>query len=288
MSDLRDPTTVDAEGAPVDQGQGSGGSVQTEAAAGLTVAAQPGAGAVPQVEPALEFENLQLLSRFLMGIAFMGSDALMRRLRFSHEEMEADPGTLGSRADLEQESELELLRYLSIGLFARGRKTVAHGLRRGVQISLGATKSVLGGANRLTDNRLMRPLRRSVAARARDLGEEASVVMTEGLREEQMARLLANNTVGEIIDEVLDFISESPEVDQLIKDIVGQQTSGLAGVVADNTRTVTVTGDYLVEAVARRLLRRKPRRELSPSPLAGELQDMYSVDTSETGGPDHG
>jgi hypothetical protein len=253
MSDLRDPTTVDAEGAPVDQGQGSGGSVQIEAAAGLTVAAQPGAGAVPQVEPALEFENLQLLSRFLMGIAFMGSDALMRRLRFSHEEMEADPGTLGSRADLEQESELELLRYLSIGLFARGRN-----------------------------------LRRSVAARARDLGEEASVIMTEGRREEQMARLLANNTIGEIIDEVLDFISESPEVDQLIKDIVGQQTSGLAGVVADNTRTVTVTGDYLVETVARRLLRRKPRRELSPSPLAGEQQDMYSVDTSETGGPDHG
>ncbi len=114
------------------------------------------------------------------------------------------------------------------------------------------------------------------------------MVISEGRREEQKARLLADNTVSEIIDEVLDFVSESPEVEQLIKDMIGQQSAGLAGVVTDNTRSVTVAGDYLLETVARRLLRRKPRQELPPSPLAGDQQEMYSADTSETGGVEHG
>jgi hypothetical protein len=224
----------------------------------------------------------------LIGTALLGSDELMERLRFIQEKLEADPDQQMRDAGPEQESELELLRYLSIGLFVRGREAVLGSLRRGVQFTLGGTKTVLGSVDRLTDNPLTRPLRRSVAARARVLGEKASVVIAEGRREEQKARLLTNNTVSEIIDEVLDFVSESPEVEQLVQDMIGQQSAGLAGVVTDNARSVTVAGDYLIEGVARRLLRRKGRRELPPSPLAGKLQDMYSADTLETGEPEHG
>ena len=288
MSDLHDPSIVDVEAVPADQAVGGGSLTPVESAADLTVAAQPGPDAVAQVEPAVESEDLQLLSRFLIGAALLGSDGLMERLRFLQGELDADPDLLKSDAGLEQESELELLRYLSIGLFVRGREAVVGGVRRGMQLTLGGTRSVLGGVDRLTDNPLTRPLRRSIAARARDLGEKASVIIGEGRREEQKARLLADNTVSEVIDEVLDFVSESPEVEQLIKDMIGQQSAGLADVVTDNTRSVTVVGDYLLEGVARRLLRRKSRQELPPSPLAGEQQEMYSVDTSETGGPDHG
>lgn len=279
MSDLHDPLILDADAVPADQ---------AGAAADLTVSAQPGPDAVAQVEPAVESEDLQLLSRFLIGVALLGSDELMERLRLLQGELDADLDPLKSDAGLEQESELELLRYLSIGLFVRGREAVVGGMRRGVQLTLGATKSALGGVDRLTDNPLTRPLRRSVAARARDLGEKASVVIAEGRREEKKARLLADNTVSEIIDEVLDFVSESPEVEQLVQDMIGQQSAGLAGVVTDNARSVTVAGDYLIEGVARRLLRRKGRQELSPSPLAGEPQDMYAADTVETGGAEHG
>jgi hypothetical protein len=285
MSDLHDPSILDVKAVPADSIEGGGSASPVESAADPMVAAQPGPDAVAQVEPAVESEDLQLLSRFLIGVALMGSDELMERLRFLQGELDADPDPLKSDAGLEQESELELLRYLSIGLFVRGREAVVGGVRRGVQLTLGGTKSVLGGVDRLTDNPLTRPLRRSVAARARDLGEKASVVIAEGRREEQKARLLADNTIGEIIDEVLDFVSESPEVEQLVQDMIGQQSAGLAGVVTDNARSVTVAGDYLIEGVARRLLRRKGRQELPPSPLAGEPQDMYAADTSETGGP---
>jgi hypothetical protein len=38
---------------------------------------------------------------------------------------------------------------------------------------------------------------------------------------------------------------------------------------------VTVAGDDALEGLVRRVLRRKPRRDLSPSPMLGKPQDMY-------------
>jgi hypothetical protein len=42
-----------------------------------------------------------------------------------------------------------------------------------------------------------------------------------------------------------------------------------------NSREVTVTADGLLERVARRLLKRPPREDLSESPIAGKPQTMY-------------
>ena len=273
MSERHDSSIVGVEAAAAGQ---------AEAVADLTVTAPPEPDIVAEVEPAVQSEDLQLLSRFLLGVALMGSEELMERLRLVQEQLNLDPDRQASDASPEQESELELVRYLSIGLLTRGREAVVGSMRRGMQLTLGATKGALGSVDRLTDNPLTRPLRRSLAARASDLGEKAMEVIDEGRREEQKARLLANGTVSEVIDEVLDFVSESPEVEQLVQDMIGQQSAGLAGVVTDNARSVTVAGDYLIEGVARRLLRRKGRLELPPSPLAGEPQDMYAAETVET------
>jgi len=140
MSDLHDPSIVDVEAVPADQVEGGGSASPMASAADLMVAAQPGPDAVAQVEPAVESEDLQLLSRFLIGVALMGSDELMERLRFLQGELDADPDPLKSDAGLGQESELELLRYLSIGLFVRGREAVVGGMRRGVPLSVAILK----------------------------------------------------------------------------------------------------------------------------------------------------
>ena len=279
MSELGEPLIIDAEPVPAGPPEPTGD---------LVVAAQAGPDAAPDVQQAVQSEDLQLLSRFLIGAALLGSDELMARLRLVQGQLDADPDGHASGTGPKQESELELLRYLSIGLLGRGREAVVGGMRRSMRLTLGATKSALSGADRLSDNPLTRPLRRSIAAHVRDLGEKAAVLIGEGRREEQKARLLANGTVSEIIDEVLDFVSESPEVEQLVQDMIGQQSAGLAGVVTDNARSVTVAGDYLIEGLARRLLRRKGRLELPPSPLAGKPQEMYSADMSDTGELDYG
>ena len=257
MSVPSDPHIIDVE--PVPAGP-EGPAVD------LVVAAQAGPDVAADAEQAVQSEDLQLLSRFLIGVALLGSDELIERLRYAQGELDTVPDQRTQDAGLEQESELELLRYLSIGLFVRGREAVVGGLRRGMQFTLDSTRSVLGGVDRVTDNSLTRPLRRSIAARARDLGEKAMEVIDEGRREEQQARLLANGTVSEIIDEVLDFVSESPEVEQLVQDMIGQQSAGLAGVVTDNARSVTVAGDYVYVADQQSGLVIFPLTEPTPTP----------------------
>jgi hypothetical protein len=130
----------------------------------------------------------------------------------------------------------------------------------------------------VTDNWLTGPLRRSVATRVRGWGKGAVQVIKEGKREEQISRQLAGQTINEIIDEVVDYVAENPDMQEAIRHLVAQQGVGFASVVADNSRSVTAAADFLAERLVRRILRRTPRAQLPPSPLAGQPQTMYSAD----------
>ncbi len=249
---------------------------------------QPGSTAEQPGQPQVEFENVQALSRFLIGALLEGSDEFFEILRTSQRGIEADPGLLGSGISRDQETTLDLLRYLAVGLYARGQKRVARGVRDGFYFSLGTAGWFFDGLNRLSDNRLTQPLRRSVAKRVRKLGEQAAVVVDEGRREEQKSRLLAGQTVGEIIDEFLEYFATNPDVAEQIRGLIGQQSMGLASVVGDNARQLTVIGDNVGEAIVRRILFRRPRRELPASPLLGKPQTMYLPDTVPQGAKEHG
>jgi hypothetical protein len=281
MSDRSDARGLRVEAASSEPAQQE--AVPTQVVPGTEVSvmdpSQTGDGRGEEAE--LSFENLELLARFLMGSVILGGDELMERLRYYQQEIERDPRLTGRIVGSDQEATATLLRYLAIGLLARGQKRVSKGVRRGFKFTLGATGWALGGMNRLTDNRLFRPVRQSLRDRLKELGDQAAVVIDEGRREEQSARLLAGRTASEIIDEVLDYMSENPELAELVREQIGQQSVGLAGVVADNARSMTVLGDYVLEGALRRLLRRRSRRELPQSPLAGKAQTMYSFGEPE-------
>lgn len=279
MSDARVPSDLSEK--PLPEGRAQEGAVLPAVASASppVIQFEPGPGTGQQAPPDLEFENLQALSRFLIGVLLEGGEELFEILRSSQRGIEADPGLLVRGASQDQETTLDLARYMAVGLYARGQKRVARGVRDGFYFSVGAASWFLGGVNRLSDNRLTRPLRRSVAKRARRLGEEAALVVDEGRREEQKARLLAGQTVGDIIDEFLEYFATNPDVADEIRALIGQQSVGLASIAGDNARQLAVIGDNLSEAIVRRLLFRKPRRELPPSPLLGKPQTMYSPDT---------
>jgi hypothetical protein len=95
---------------------------------------------------------------------------------------------------------------------------------------------------------------------------------------------LAGESVGVIVDEIVDLVAENPELDRLVAEIVGQKGVGLATVMADNARTLTATGDEVAENALRRLLRRPPRRQLAPSPVEGKPQTMYTPEIETEGG----
>ena len=278
MSETSDPN-ISVEGTlTVVEGQQETVAQTAEAGTGLATTDQSVVEPVEYAGQQLDADSLQLLSRFLMGALFMGGDELMGRLRRFQEEIETEPWRVDGGSNIEQESTAALLRYLAVGLYARGQRSVSKAARAGFRLSAGAATWLLGGANRLTDNRFARPLRRSASARMQSLGERALEVAKEGRREEQVARLLAGMTINDIIDLVLDYIATSPDVDELIKDLIGQQSVGMATMVADNARSVTVVGDYVAEGLVRRILRRAPRAELPTSPLAGKPQTMYKIE----------
>jgi hypothetical protein len=90
-----------------------------------------------------------------------------------------------------------------------------------------------------------------------------------------MGRALATGTLGDLVLEIMDEIAANPQLLEFIQDLLSQQGRGMATVMMDNTRSVALTADEAADALLRRLLRRKPRRELPPSPVEGQRQTMY-------------
>jgi hypothetical protein len=113
------------------------------------------------------------------------------------------------------------------------------------------------------------------------------VYVDEGRLEEQRSRLLAGQSLGAIVDDVMDYVAASPELTSFLTDLIQGQGSGLAGVAADSARQMSATGDDATEGIVRRILRRKPRQDLPPSPLAGKTQTMYSPGEPAPGADSH-
>jgi hypothetical protein len=283
MSETGDSANVleadlpEAQGPQVSEIEGPG------AQSDLSVADQVSIDKSRWAETELDLESVQLLTRFLMGAAFVYGDELFERLRFFQQEIDAEPWALDGHSSLDQASNLALLRYLAVGLMARGQRMLGNAAQRTFRAAVGTTSWALGRADRLTDNPLTGPVRRRIAARAQAFGQGTAQIIREGQREEQVSRRLAGQTINEIIDEVLDYVAENPEIQASIRHLVAQQGVGLANVVADNSRTVTVAADYVAERLVRRILRRAPRAELPPSPLTGMPQTMYQAEAPKTG-----
>lgn len=241
-------------------------------------------GEPPQVQAGAEAasgqEDLELLTRFLVGILVFGSDELMQRIQEVQRDLEAGPDLLEPGKSLDEATTLDLLRYLSIGLLMRGQRRAVDSARRGIKLSVGTASWFFSKLDGLTDNRFTRPIRRPIESRLRNWGQEAGLVIREGRLEEQRGRLLAGETIGEIVDDVIGFVSENPDMQRSIQRLIGRQSVGIASVMRDNARQVTSVSDDTVEGLVRRLLRRQPRTALPPSPLAGKPQTMYSPETT--------
>jgi hypothetical protein len=205
----------------------------------------------------------------------------MQRLRDLEQEIDTHPTYVASSHSVGSDSMYDLLRYLALGLLMRGQRTAIRGARNGFYLTLGTASWFLDKIDGLTDNRLMRPLRRPFAARLARMGQTTSDLIVEGKHEEQVSRALATQALYEIIDDIVDMVSENPEVTQMIAEVVGGQGAGLATMMRNNTRQLSMTSDDAVEGVLRRLLQRTPRKGLPPSPLAGQPQTMYSIELAE-------
>jgi hypothetical protein len=219
--------------------------------------------------------RLELATRLLVGLLSTGSGELLRRLDELQEEVLADPGLVPRGAVTQATSNRDALWYLTVALLLRGQRRITDSIRSGHERSMGALRWSVRALDRLTDNPFGRPLRQPIARQARRWEQQVTQLIQEGQIEEENSKVLASESVGLIIDEIVDFIAENPELERMIAEIVGEKSVGFATVMADNTRTLTATADELTDALLRRLLRRTPRQELPPSPIEGKPQTMY-------------
>lgn len=232
----------------------------------------------------LQADRVALLTRLLVGLLVSGRGELLQRLDDLQEEILADPTLQGRSTVTKVDTSRDAVRYLAISLLLRSERAVSDGIRTGYDLTTGTVRWSLRALDRLTDNWLMRPVRRPLAKSARDLGDQLALLIEEGKREEQTSKVLAGESVDVLLDEIVDLVADNPEVDRLVAEIVGQKSVGLATVMADNARTLTATGDEIAEGVLRRLLRRTPRGLLPPSPIEGKPQTMYRPEVREEGG----
>ena len=220
-------------------------------------------------------EDLERLSRVLVGLLLLGGDALAQRLREFEAQIEARADVVDQDGSAGDETTWDLVRYLAVGTLVLGQKRIVRGVHEGVLLSMGTADWMADRLDKWTDNRLMRPFRRPIESRWRRMKQQAGLIIEEGRLEEQNSRLLASHTADEIMDEIMEYVARDPELALLVREQIAAQSSGLAEVVAGNTREVTVAADEAVEGVVRRFLRRKPRGALPPSPYLGKPQAMY-------------
>lgn len=241
-------------------------------------------GGAPQPISRQQAGRAALVTRLLVGLLVSGSGELLQRLDDLQEEVLADPALSGPSDLTKVDSSRDAMRYLAISLLLRSERAISGGVRTGYELTTGTVRWSFRALDRLTDNWLMRPVRRPLARRGRSWADQLALLIEEGKREEQKSKVLAGESVGVIVDEIVDLVAENPELDRLVADIVGQKSVGLATVMADNARTLTATGDDVAEYVLRRLLRRTPRPLLPPSPVEGKPQTMYRSDVPLEGG----
>lgn len=247
------------------------------------------AGLDAQLEQGVDLDgnSIDLALRFIVGLLALGGDEAARRLQGMQRKLDADPTLWSLRVPAEQKSLRRQAWHLGVGLANRGQKGVRRGIRQGYDLSLRAMDRISSTPGGRVAGRLTRPVRKPIAARLVRWRTEAALIENEGELEELKGRALASGVLATLILELMDEIAKNPELLDFIQDLLSQQGKGMATSVVDNTRSVALTADDVVDGLLRWLLRRTPRRKLPPSPVEGRPQKMYEPTIRvEEGSPD--
>ena len=226
--------------------------------------------------PALDADGLQLITRALVGALLEGGDLLLERLRDTQREIDQSPDLKRRPKGLDEAADADLFRYFLVGSLVWGERKTAGFVIDGYRFSRGVAGSFFGVLNRVTGVRALQPLRWRADALRDELARAISLRIIEGSYEEHYGRLLAPGAAAEIVDIVIDFVADNPSLAGLIRTQLTMQSAGLADEVSGSARDLSYSADNLIEAIFRRILRRRPRRDLPPSPLEGIPQVMYA------------
>jgi hypothetical protein len=243
-----EPVVVDNEDVGVSAGEDAG-----ETAVPLLEAGEASSPEEPEQPEEPEFDNLRAVTRFLVGSTIEGTAEFTRRLQaweaYLREEMPEEAPKLS------EASEQDLMRYALIGFIFEGGETGRTLLKKLLKVPGGVARTAVRPTKSVANSRLTGPIRRRLDRMA-DRGEEQLMRwIKRGRLEEPLSRELARLGVQEITDEFINQLAQNEE----LKDLVQEQSVGLAGEAVEQVRERTFSADTLVERIARAVTRRSPR-----------------------------
>lgn len=202
--------------------------------------------------------TLRMLMRMALGGAIIGREELKRRFQEGQSVSHVPGAELNKVTPIE--SEADRARYAAIGAAAKSSDAV----RRQASTLGRVANRTFGRLSRplqpVTDSRLLGPLRRRYQ-RYVDHGDKVvSEWIAAGRKEEYLSRQLAQGTTIEAIEETLDYLAESPEMDELIQ----TQTGDLVGdIFEDVQESASSTTLILTDWFTRSILRKRRNRPLT-------------------------
>jgi hypothetical protein len=109
----------------------------------------------------------------------------------------------------------------------------------------------------VTNSRVAGPFRRRYK-RYTDHGDKiVSEWVAAGRREEYLSRQLAKGTTTEVIEETLDYLAESPDLDELIQQQSGDLVEDIFEDIGDSaSNTTLILSDWFSSTILRRPSRR--------------------------------
>lgn len=206
----------------------------------------------PLDEP--KVSTLRMVMRMALGGALIGREELKRRFQEGQSVSHIPSAELNKVTPIE--SEADRTRYAAIGAAAKSSNAArrqASTLGRVANRTFGRLSRTL---QPVTDSRLLGPLRRRYR-RYVDHGDKiVSEWVAAGRKEEYLSRQLAQGTTIEAIEETLDYLAESPEMDELIQTQSGDLVEDIFEDIQENaSNTTVILSDWFTRSILRR-----PRR----------------------------
>jgi hypothetical protein len=127
----------------------------------------------------------------------------------------------------------------------------------------------------LTNSRLLGPFRRRYQ-RYTDHGDKlVSEWVAAGRREEYLSRQLVQDTTSEAIEETLDYLAESPELDELVQQQSGDFIEDVFGDVKESaTNTPLILADWFSSTILRKPSQRAESTSNRRSLTSDQSQDQ--------------
>ncbi|MFL7892617.1 MAG: hypothetical protein ACK2UM_04840 [Anaerolineales bacterium] len=213
----------------------------------------------PQNKPRVG--TFRMLMRMALGGVVIGREELINRFQERQSESHISAMELNRVAPIESEG--DRVRYAVVGAISDSSTALRKNISKLSQASDRSYGRMSRAIQPVTNSRLLKPFRHRYQ-RFLDRGDEVvSAWIAAGRKEEYLGRELAQQSAIETIEETLDYLAISPEMDELM---TTQSIDLVDDILIDNIREGASNSTLiLTEWFNTRILRRKRKIEVEPT-----------------------